>query len=616
MPSIHIPPQAVRRWTGLYQGSYYGTIWKTFNVDLDREEGKVSLSRRLVRTADTRDTTDTGKLALGLVTAFLRSDADCTDRYWALNSQGRLFKTDSSVNPLPNDSWRADTNTGTPTAARDMTIFERDTRGDSINRQQLFVTTDSDVVVLNDTGDTTWSSFWVTKQGHGFDSGLDTGVPHPIEYFPFRRIALIGSRNRIHTISRPNATSNDTSTVSRLTLPTELQVEHIFTTPDRAWILCSHRFRGEGMIIEWDGSSETYNNIYGAYSPYPLSGINYKGIPIVVNNKGMILEYTGRGFVPMIRNGQEIALPTIATPPGDIGSTGISARGMAIAEDGLIYINLAQPGSHRFRHSAGIWCLDPISGRFYAKYSIGGWGDTTFGDQEIDTPGALYSVSSAVSSRTFLIGGQFRRDLTPTTNSAIWTLDTPQSSTANRGYFVTQYIPASEVRNLWDTLWVHFRRFINTNNRIIVKARGVRPLMNSEWGVLEAVITWTSTTTFTVTLNSGDDAIAVGDEVEIMAGDNAGFLAHIDSFTGAHGALQTITLNEASPVSSTSTSRARFDRWKRLGAISSTTIYEAPLPIGIDSSFLQLKVEMRGIPYQMEIADLIVNYKTSVYSQK
>ena len=65
---IHIPPQETRRWTGPYLGNYYGTLWKTFNVDLDKNEGKISLSQRFQRIEDTVETAGIGNT---IATTFL-----------------------------------------------------------------------------------------------------------------------------------------------------------------------------------------------------------------------------------------------------------------------------------------------------------------------------------------------------------------------------------------------------------------------------------------------------------------------------------------------------------------------------------------------------------------
>lgn len=620
MPSINIPPKNIRRWTGIYPGSYYGTLWKTFNVDLDRNDGMITLSRRFERIEDTTEFTGDNQY-----TVFLRTNSDCTDRYWGLRDGGGLIKTDSTTPEnaaLPSVDWDTDALAGTPPAPRDMTIHGNDSRNDS-GRNKLFVTLDSgDIAVLNDTGNNAWTaSWWQTK--HSQPALSPSVLFRPIEYFPFRKITLVGSGNLIHTVSRPSDTQNDTVSYARLVLPKDLNARHIFTTQSRSWILCDNRYGGEGAIVEWDGYTESYNQVHKAYGMATLSGVDYKGTPIVLNNKGMFLEYTGNGFQIMTRNGQQVAFPMV----DDIGSSltegtdtalavSVFPRGMVVGEDGLIYINVAQSNVSSQRFNGGIWCLDPLSGRLYNKYSLGRWGDSVdYGYQELQSIGGLYWVPSGITTRNLLAGGRVNITATGSPQTGIWLLESVLSTTATRGHFVTQFIPADDVREFWDTIWLRFRRFLSTGNRIIVKARGVRSLYLANRQPLSATITWTTTTTFTLTLATADDSLAVGDEVEVLDGVNAGYLAHITAITGAHAALQTITIDETVTTGS-STSTARFERWKKLGTISSTTVYESALPIGIDSSFLQLKVEMRGPASEMELNDLVINYESSVPVKK
>src|SRR3990167_5723003 len=183
---IHIPPNSTRSWSGPYLGDYYGVLWKTHNIDLDGREGKVMLSRRMERIEDTTDFTGDAAYA-----AFIRTDADCTDRYWGLRLREGLAKTDSSATSLPSDSWDTDAIASSPITPVDFTIGGNDSRNDS-GRNKLFVTTDSgDIAVLNDTGNSAWTaSWWVTK--HSQPALFSSTLQRPIEYFPFRKITLVG----------------------------------------------------------------------------------------------------------------------------------------------------------------------------------------------------------------------------------------------------------------------------------------------------------------------------------------------------------------------------------------------------------------------------------------
>lgn len=623
MPSIPIPPTESRRWTGPYLGNYYGTLWKTFNVDLDRSDGKIMLSRRMERIEDTISDF-TGNNAY---MAFLRTNADCTDRYWGLRNVEGLAKTDvaSPENAtLPSDSWDTDAIASTPQTPRDFTIGGNDSRNDS-GRNKLFVTTDSgDIAVLNDTGNNAWTaSWWITKQAQ--PALTQNVLTRPIDYFPFNDITLIGSGNMIHTVPAPSSdTVNDTVAYNRITLPKDLNARHIFHTSNREWILTDHKYGGQGKIVEWDGSSERYNNIHEAYGVSALSGVDYYGTPIVLNDRGVFLEFSGASFQPMVRSNQQIAFPISSGGSLISGSdtsivVSVAPRGMTVGEDGLIYINVdAMPAGvlKNERFTGGIWCLNPMTGQLYNKYALGRWGDSVdYGHQWINTAGGIKWIPTGLTSRNLLVGGIINTTATAGAQTGIWLLESETTLTPTKGYFITQFIPSSEIQDQWDTIWVKFKRFMTTGSQIIVKARSTRSLTLSNRRPLLATITWTSTTTFTLNLTAADDALAVGDEVEVMNGVNAGILAHITTISGNHSALQTITIDETVATGS-STSIGRFERWKKCGVLTNTSKYEDVLNISLNGSFVQLKVELRGLANEQELSEMILNFNSNLYNKK
>ncbi len=611
MPDIELPNPKIRRWSGPYLGNYYGELWRTFNIDLENSPGHISLAKNFISVADTSDTNLKG---LSTIDNFIRTDADCIDRWWGLNRYGKLCKTDSNNPTLISATWDEDTLANSPTDARDMTIHENDSLNDS-GRNRLLVTRDTAIASLNDTGDRAWNANWggIT---------LISGVSHPIEYFPLTRITLIGDGNYIHTVDK-----NKTVTSKRLTLPYYYQIDHIFTTTYRAWILCSGKQGKNGVIVEWDGYSGTYNNIYDAKSTFPLSGVNYNEIPIIVNHKGMLLEFNGNSFVPMIRNGQQIALPMheeianafTVSLLGGAPTIPLARRGMTVSDDNLIYINVLSPSWPSQKQSGGIWCLNPNTGNLYLKYSLNLGSDTDYGQQFINGVGAIKAVNMPgdINNSSYLVaGGRIHSDwVAGTTENRIWNLPRNYDSTVRRGFFITQYIPADDIQEFWETLWVKFSAFKNTNDKIIVKAKGVNSIFDSGRRPLEGTCTWTSTTTFTVTLNASDDALAVGDEIEVLNGKNSGTLAHIIAITGNHAALQTIEIDET-VTNGSGGSKIRFDRWKKLGVIDNSTKYFVPLSIGISSSFIQFKVELRGQATDFNIKSLNVHLKKQTDKQK
>jgi len=64
--------------------------------------------------------------------------------------------------------------------------------------------------------------------------------------------------------------------------------------------------------------------------------------------------------------------------------------------------------------------------------------------------------------------------------------------------------------------------------------------------------------------------------------------------------------------SGSGTSIAVFERWKKLGSIDANSDkQQGKLNIGIDSSFMQFKVELRGRAINMSFADMLIISKPS-----
>ena len=118
-----------------------------------------------------------------------------------------------------------------------------------------------------------------------------------------------------------------------------------------------------------------------------------------------------------------------------------------------------------------------------------------------------------------------------------------------------------------------------------------------------------------MTLNAADDALAVGDEIEVTEGVNGGLLAHITIIAGAHAALQTITIDETAGTA-TGTAEARFNRWKKLAVIDNNIKYFAPASIGIHATYVQFKIELRGSSLDYYISDLIAAIKPLVIKKR
>lgn len=606
---MRIPADKI--WRGCFQGNYTGNIWQTRNIDLSTSPGRIGLADRMIIHNDDTDTNLSGLLT---VTKFIRTDADATDRYWAVCgvgvTGGPLFKTASAT---PIATWAIDTlaTDTTPPNVLDFEIHES-----ANGEQRLLATTPTNVAILNKTGAANlWDVDWGTTVAAPAIV-LTTGTLHPIARL--QRLIAIGNGNVLQVIDK-----NDVVTNSRLIMPFGYSIRNIYASSDRYWIGCTNLIGTNAKIIEWDGFSLTYNNEYDVIGDIPLCGFIVANIPYFITNYGYIYRFSGGSFKVV----QQFPLAEETLPTLDVSTYGsvVNSDKVYILADDNTGPSADITVSRKFR--TGIWEFNTETLSLNHQRAMGAsktaGTDPDYGQSPLaDTGGLLFAFTA--NSNVLMAGGRFYSAYSGTQHYAIWrTIQNKaryQSVGTNRGYFITTYILFDEVEAAWEGIWVKFKRFVDSSNRIVVKARVVDPklLASGDLGatssrmVVEKSGTWTTTTTFTSVVPTG---VAVGDEVEVMSGNGAGCLAHITVLSAIpdNSATITVTVDDAIPSLNASGSRGalfRFDNWVKLGTISSTTIGSQKLnmPSAQHGEFVQFKIELRG--FETEVDEIIPILKT------
>ncbi len=611
-------PRNPKQWRGAYPGRYFGDLYQTFNIDLESKPGRLALSNKLIRFS----------AGLGVVSKFLRTDALATDQWFGLVKATTSSATDGDIIRNGNTSivggtWIADDTDGTgdtsPNNVHDMVLHEA-----ANGEQRLLVTVATNVAVLNSTAQINlWDNDWFSTVATG-GAALSNTVFHPIGRL--QRLVAIGDavtatttrRAVIHTLDKDDAAS-----LSRLIFPAGYTVRLINSSSDRFWFGLQNDVGGNAKIVEWDGYSLTYNFEYELQGSYPLTCWIKNGVPYYITELGYIFKYTGGGFTkvqefPMSEDQQVFSSSFTA-------ENTIQPYGSWIDGD-VVRINVGAPartgtsdltgGSHRMR--SGIWIFNTANNNLYHSMGIGEHAsagtDVNYGTSPLKIPGAVIrSITGnnprTVASADVYIGGT---NWNTTNQTGIYQEVFSQNQTTNegrnRGYFITPYLPVSEMEVFWKGLWTKFKKFVNSNNRIIIKSRVTEPLKDadaSDESPLQAQGTWVNTTSFTCVVPTG---VAVGDEVEILTGDNGGCCFDIStlSATPDGSATITVTISEAAPTSSTDKFIARFDNWDSETAISDATVGNkwTPFTASKAGEFVQCKIELRG--FSMEIDEMLL----------
>jgi hypothetical protein len=180
----------------------------------------------------------------------------------------------------------------------------------------------------------------------------------------------------------------------------------------------------------------------------------------------------------------------------------------------------------------------------------------------------------------------------------------------NRAYEITPRIQSQGIKDVWQKLYLKFNPLVNEDDKIIVKYRTTKPkrllrrnYRNSVGG------TWVNSTSFTTT-ESRFSEVVVGDELEIIKGAGAGYLAHI-TVISLNAGTYTVTIDETvQNIAANDTFSFTVDNWIKLKVIDTdykeNTDGFAEITLGEKKTkWIQFKIELRGIDVTIEEFQLI-----------
>lgn len=562
MPKITIPEKGI--WKGQYAGEKFGHFISSFNLDLERNVGNINLADRLRTVFSSTDDAD-----LGLPTSFIKSNADTVNRYWALTG-AVLFKSDAGD---PEAGWAQDAIASTPTTGRDNLLEYSDF---------LLCPTSTNIAQLS-AG--TWTASWWS--GLSGASALQSGVKHIIEITPVGHLAVADGRYL-------NTYDGSTASDPKLTLPSEFEITDLRRAGDFLIIATKTIDNTEAKVFHWDGTSGTYNSFYGSESIEIVAIFVADEVPYIITKTGQIRKFTGSGYeevqeFPSHKINQSVTI----YHDGIKELNGKAAIAVAMGATIAMAPELAD----------GIWMFDPKDKTLYHRYSLsaqphGSGGTNDHGHRYANAIGGLLETADA--SGALLAGATLFTDYSGTTLKVICT--SMEANTDNaRGTFITPKLYSRDATLFAKRLQVIFKQLVNSTDRIIIKYRNVEDVSLP----MVKTTTFASGTTFTVAAAGG---LAVGEEVEITAGKNAGVIAHITDITGT-----TITVDETYAQTS-GIGLGLFTNFKKLITISSQTIESKIASILKKSAWIQFKIELRGArtgtTTSPEIAKLLFDYQS------
>jgi len=582
---IKIP--ADNKWTQNNDSDLLGSISKSLNIDLFTNKSALRVSPRMKITTD--DITN-----LGVSSGFVIFNAFDVGNGIYTVSGDRIFNSNSFDGEVAFVETASSPTTGSDNSS-DIIYFQKANR--------LVVSLEHSVVSLNTSGS------FATVAGNP----LTGGNPHMMcEYANrlycsnyFKQVVSFDTSMNITLTGNPNTFLIGTLDENLL----GLFISDITTVSDGIWIFTIGAHSGQNSIAyKWDGvTQDDPDATYLLDSGGILSSIVRNDVPYVMNAEGELMYFNGGTFVRMPNGRLPIKRDKyLKNSFSSVNNRWIHPNGMVVNEDGNINIlinNVYEDGTYEDNLPSGIWefNLADINVGWVHKHSLSSYSTTLtdHGQQRVSKVGGLDSMKIPGKKGLFLSGAQIYSDATAT--KEVIEITDSADTLQKYGYFITPRIFSNQITDHWIKAYVRNEKLLNADDHIIIKYR------TSKIDTTEAIITWTSTTTFTTTTDLS--AFSTGDEVEIVQGKGGGKTSQITSITVSAGTY-TVTTDETF-AGVTGTAKAVFGYWKKAGRLSDldAKYLQSVLGNNLTDTWIQLKICMQ-FTGEGEINDVIIDNKT------
>lgn len=578
MPTYKIPNQngQVRQ---LNLNDTAGELSVSRNLDLRTNIGKIKLARPMKQVATATQIGD------DLIQGFgSTNSAAQTNRLFAVTAN-TLYDSDE-----PFTSWTSESTS--PSRVEDCCMFQG----------QLIMNSTTNLDAYDLTSTYT-SGFWTARGNPSLTTNNPTSsVPRVID------TARVGTETLI-VLDGSNVygyvggiTASPVTSVT-LDLDSSLTASCFKAGIRSGWIGTYTRKAEQAYVIQWDCASTNYTQAFPVGSKAVLAIELVDDVPIIITDRGEIKKFNNAGFttVAQFPFATKATFVDQSTNPNNVNRP-IHPKGMRrMGNTVYIQTNFQNADSSGFfdaKSHNGIWALDLTT---YSLTHLASQGNEVIFDGQGASP---LMVIDDFNGRLF-VGGDRLTTLT-TSEEGIWMEDLSDATT-NYGYFVTTEINASDVTDVFDYLSI--KALLGTDDEIKVKYRTSNDtslpinISDATWtGVNENQ--FTSTNTDLATIKTRFDA-GHRDEIEVLAGQGAGRLAHITNIAYSNPTY-TVTIDEQIGVDG-ETSYIRFDNWKLVDKTMIQTDGNVQrFGIGVPATFAQFKIALSGKAGRPEIREILI----------
>jgi len=552
MSIITIPNPQTKSLVQPNTSDVLGSIYISQNLDVQENTGRIRLGKRMI--VNSQDT-DSGLSDLYNPVAFTTHNNVIYTLGGSTSGAGKAYKNGSTSLDA---NFTADLTSNAPA--------EVDSRySDMISASNGMMYATGNTKLYECSGGT-WSA--TTRS-------LTTAGAHMLASYA-GRIYVTNLGNTIVSADISTGSMGVLSTVGnsyalRIGLDTAATViTFIRASASRIWIGTVNTAGGKGYVYSWDGQSTLVTNSYRLESSGALSCVIKDEIPYIMDANGDLLAFNGGTFQKLTgfnrSNGFRLKNNTQSS-----NTRFIHPNGMSIIQ-GNIHILINNENNNYATDiedtiPSGVWEYTQANGLVH-KYGLGsstsGGTITDYGQNRVSRIGALSELNrrstdtGANTNGSFYAGGTIYTDAS-STKACIW-YDDINDTLQKAGVYVSPFIESSQVTDVFQKFFVKHKKFLNSTDKIVVKTR------TEDEVPVEATITWTSTTTFTVpnssVVVSNYWTSGTGGEVEVTQGLGSCKCAHITNAVNNSGTW-TVTVDETF-TSATGTSKARFANWNKI----------------------------------------------------
>ncbi len=566
---IIVPSRTTKKIIQNNRSKILGDLWSSFCLDLQSNLGVIKVSPRLM--VNTKDVSNQG-----LSIAFRTFD--------------KLVFTIAGTRIFKNTSFDLVSSFGAATT---------------------YSTDYSDVVTYNNALVTTTTAKVKSKVNNGSGTGawtdratLNTSDSlHKLCYFTkFNRVYYIDDYQSIKSLdsSWVEATSGDYF----ISIPYKLGDIYTLEADDSyIWIGTMNITSGgltdsvsSASVLRWDGISSQIIDEFKIKAKSVLAMCkDDSGVVHVLDSNGALLAFTGSGFTEIGRLplNRELLVNALGSNPVKYNGF-VHPNGMYFTRNGTFVVlvnNLVGDSAGTIKENlpSGIWEFHKETGFVHRQSpsytALGTTTVTDHGQNRVSQVGALcepnlYSTSSS-GKPTLICGAIYYTNASSTTTAIL--VDDPLDTTQKYGYFVTSWIPASQIKDSWERIILRYRKLLNSGDKIISKLR------TSESASTEISLTWVNTTSFTT---ATDLTSSIGYEVEIIQGTGSGKCSHIVSAVNNAGTY-TVVVDETYTGVTTGTAKARIQNWIKHMVVSDQATESKKQSTGKASERIQIKICMQ-----------------------